>query len=400
MKLHDLLVLTSAFPFESDYRGIFIKEQLNSICSEFEKINIISPLSYFPQFLLNSEYFRKYSGYREWPKNYSYNNVNVFFPKYFPLPPNYLNKTRLPLNKLAINGVLDRRMINFDLIHAHFVLPSGYVGASLKEKFDKPLIVTAHGGDIYSEPFKNKKSLKLTKFVLDRCDKIITTSERNKIIITKKFMIQKEDVSIIRNGYDERIFAPMDKNNARNQLSLKKNSKIILCIGNLIDVKGHKYLIQSMKKIVSHIIDVHCIIIGRGDKIKLKMQIENEGLNNNISIINGVPHQEIPFWINACDLFVLPSLDEGFPTVIPEALGCGKPVVATSVGGIPEIINRKFLGLLVEKENYSELADSILMALQKDWDFDRISNYAKKNYTWDIISKEILNIYKSVVEEY
>ena len=105
----------------------------------------------------------------------------------------------------------------------------------------------------------------------------------------------------------------------------------------------------------------------------------------------------MPIWINACDLFVLPSLDEGSPTVIPEAWGCGIPVVATAVGGVPELFQSNNIGILVEPRNSEDLASAILSALQTRWDSRCISDYACLQYTWKCISNEIIDVYAKLV---
>jgi glycosyltransferase involved in cell wall biosynthesis len=113
-------------------------------------------------------------------------------------------------------------------------------------------------------------------------------------------------------------------------------------------------------------------------------------------LAGGKPHDEIPLWMNACDLFVLPSLNEGNPTVLPEALGCGKPFVGTKVGGVPEVIASDDYGLLVEPADPEGLAEKILVALDREWDREMILAYAER-YTWENIAKEIMGVYEQVL---
>lgn len=113
--------------------------------------------------------------------------------------------------------------------------------------------------------------------------------------------------------------------------------------------------------------------------------------------IEGKPHDEIPLWMNACDLFVLPSLRESFGVVQIEAMACGKPVVATRNGGSEEIITSEEYGLLVEPGDSEELAEKILMALDRKWDREAILKYAER-YTWESISKEIMEIYYQILK--
>jgi len=99
--------------------------------------------------------------------------------------------------------------------------------------------------------------------------------------------------------------------------------------------------------------------------------------------------------MNASDIFVLPSLAEGFPTVIHEALACGKPVIGTRVGGVPEALTNREVGILVNPRDSVALADAILNALKKKWKPEIIINYAKQ-YSWNSLVKQILEVYQSL----
>ena len=115
-------------------------------------------------------------------------------------------------------------------------------------------------------------------------------------------------------------------------------------------------------------------IIGDGPERKnLHDLVKKFNLDDRVKLAGSVPHSEIPKWINLSNFLVLPSLNEGMPTVMLEALGCGKPVIATKVGGIPEIINEK-IGVLVDKDNPDSLAQGLLSAINQRWDNEYILN--------------------------
>ena len=395
MKYKKLLILGD-YPCKNNYNGSFIKEQVDCLGNNFEQINVISALSYFPKFMLNFKRFRSLVKCVSYPQDYSYDNINVYYPKYFPMPtsPDFFMLSRKHLNYYAVNSLLTKKNIDFDIIHSHFIFPAGYVGMKLKERYHVPFIITAHGGDVYKAPFKNDKWFQLSKSILEHADKIITTSIRNFNIITREIGISEQKVYIIGNGFDNTKFYQMNQRQIREKLSLPQDKKILLSVGNLVEIKGHKYLVEAVNKVLAKRKDILCIIIGRGiGKEKLQNRIDSLGLNGFIKVINGVSHDEVPFWMNACDLFVLPSLDEGFPTVIPEALACGKPVIASRVGGIPEIINNKDIGELLQKKNVDGLATVIINALNKEWDHEKIIKYAQ-GYTWDNIANKIKYVYK------
>lgn len=118
-------------------------------------------------------------------------------------------------------------------------------------------------------------------------------------------------------------------------------------------------------------------------------------IESHVSFAGIKNHDEIPLWLNACDVFCLPSYIEGFPAVVVEAIACGRPVVATNVGGISEVITNESFGILVEPGNKEELALALSNALEKKWDYQAIAAYGKR-FSWDTIAEEYIKLYKSL----
>ncbi len=202
----------------------------------------------------------------------------------------------------------------------------------------------------------------------------------------------------IPNGYGERFTQFDEKCVARNRLNLPVNKMMILNVGSLYsEVKGHKYLVEAMVEVLKERKDVLCIIVGKG---KLKNTLENKifqlGLHDYVKLVGAKHPNEVPLWMNSADLFVLPSLRESFGIVQIEAMSCGTPIVATRNGGSEEIIVSEDYGLLCEPANSKDLAEKILIGLEKEWDVDKILEYAK-SFTWDKIAKEIMEIYNELL---
>jgi len=295
----------------------------------------------------------------------------------------------------AVDDLVGRDRIEFDLIATHFLWPNGYAGARLKEIYGVPLVVTAHGYDIYDLPFRDQKWKDLITWTLKSADAIITVSRSNEESI-RKLGITKQ-VHVIPNGFRSDLFYPYDQTECRRTLGLPLNKKIILTVGNLVEVKGHQNLIEGMADVIAERQDVFCVIVGSGHlKEKLEQHIRSLRLEDHVVLVGGKPHDEIPLWMNACDLFVLPSLRESFGVVQIEAMACGKPVVATRVGGVPEVITSEDHGLLVEPADPSDLAEKILVALDREWDREKILAYAER-YTWESIAEEIVGVYSQVL---
>jgi glycosyltransferase involved in cell wall biosynthesis len=295
----------------------------------------------------------------------------------------------------VVDKTIMRNDIIFDLVHSHFTWSAGYVGAKLKEKYGVPFVVTAHGYDIYKLPFKDEQWKKNIEYVLNSADYIITVSNSNLECIKK--LDVSTPVKIIPNGFRNDLFYPRDTVECRNILNLPIDKKIVLTVGELKEIKRHSDLIDAMVQVVKHREDVLCIIVGTGElETKLKKQIKDLGLEKYVKLVGGKPHDDIPLWMNACDAFVLPSLNEGNPTVMFECLGCGKPFMGTKVGGIPEIIISEDYGLLVEPEKPDDLAEMILSGISIVWDYDKIMLYSKK-FTWENIMKKNLEVYEKLL---
>jgi len=320
-------------------------------------------------------------------------HINLTPVMYFPTDRGY--KTLGDKHLAVAEALIQKQGLTFDLIHSHFTWSSGYVGSRLKEKYSVPLVVTAHGEDIYSLPFKDAVWRKNIEYVLNTADAIITVSRNNLNCIRK--LDVTTPVHVIPNGFKEDLFCPKEMAECRRLLGLPLDRRIILTVGIYEPVKGQKYLVEAVSRIVKEKKDILCVLIGFGtERQALEKQIRSLGLEDHVMLAGPKFRTEIPLWINACDLFVLPSLNEGNPTVLFEALGCGKPFVGTKVGGVPEIITSDVYGLLVDPADPDDLKAKILTGLERSWDREAIRAYAKQ-FTWETIAGKIRDIYTQVL---
>lgn len=380
----------------SDHYLTFVKDQVESVSDMFSHIHVLvryNPIAeistYFPIDRLKP--FRKTSlidlGGK--PENISVHLIPVWF-----LPFDCEYKSLGERYFRIVEAYIKRHNISGHLIHAHFVWPNGYVATRLKEKYGNHCVITAHGYDIYDLPFRDDEWRNLIKDVLDQADAIVSVSASNLECINK--LETRTPVFVIPNGYRRDIFFPQDKQECRKKLGLPQDRKIILSIGNLVEEKGQKYLISAMAQLIKKHSDILCVIIGRGAlKKDLQNQIKSLGLEVYITLAGGRSHPEIPLWLNACDLFVIPSIRESFGVVQIEAMACGKPVVATINGGSEEIIT-SVSGILVESCNEVALADAIECGLDKKWDVNKILEQSKK-FSLANVSKILANLYSKII---
>lgn len=386
-----LLVITPNYPNEdgSYFGSVFVKNQVDALKKYFREVIVIAPVLFSAGRLVDDRLCR----------DYTYDNVRVFYPRSLYIPwPAYrrLNLGRLYFDTRvsAVISLIEKENLSFDLIHAHFVWPSAKIAQELKMKYSVPCVVTAHGYDVYELPFRNQIWQQRVESVLNSMDAIITVSRKNQACLEK--LLITTPVIVIPNGFSEDLFYPQDRDECRKKLDLPLDRKIILTVGNLVDVKGHKYLIEAMEHLSKQRTDILCVIVGSGFlQAALEEQIKVARLEESVFLAGGKPHEEIPMWMNACDVFVLPSLNESFGIVQIEAMACGKPVVGTYNGGSEEIILADKNGLLCPTRDPERLAEGIKDALNRKWDISEISDVSNR-YSWENVVKEILEIYRGM----
>jgi len=391
MKKPSLLIISHTY-------ATFVKDQVNQMAPHFRAIFVLvrtNPLAEISR-IIPVSYLIPFSVAQKIDLSNKPENVFVFQTPviYLPTESGYENLGRNHLK--SVERVIQQHSLKFDIIHAHFTWSAGFVGSKLKEKYAVPFVITAHGMDIYDLPFRNTFYKESISSILNSADHIITVSGNN-VLCIQKLAIHKP-VSLILNGYNDAVFYPVDPHECRSRLGLPHDKKIIVNVAKLYDVvKGHEILIRALHEVTRKRDDVVCYIVGDGElRASLEKLISSLQLDQYIKIVGAKPHSEIPFWINAGDVFVLPSLNEGNPVVMFECMGCGKPFIGTRVGGIPDIISSDTWGILSEPGNVHELADNILASLNREWDQGAILMYARQ-FTWKEISKEILKIYDSLV---
>jgi len=388
----------------SPHYNTFIRDQVNALSDYLDEITVLVHHNLLSEFAgyLPFPYFRhveKFSKKNLIDVKGISENIHVHVISTVYLKPDGSNLTLGEKLAKKYGKFIERNQIGFDLVHAHFTWPSGYAGVKSAREFGVPVVVTAHGFDVYDLPFRGKTWFEKVKFTLTNADHVITVSKSNFEILTKKLGVPPERVSVIPNGFNSSLFSPMDKFEARRVLNLPEDKKILLNVANLVPIKGHEFLIRAFSKVVKERKDVLLIIVGDGpERKKLERLIVELGLGNCVKLVGSKPHDEIPLWMNAADLFVLPSLSEGNPTVMFEALGVGLPFVGTAVGGVPEIITSEDYGLLCPPADPECLAEKILKALEKEWDKEKIRKYAEQ-FTWEKIANQTLEIYRSITKQ-
>ncbi|MDO8559309.1 MAG: glycosyltransferase [bacterium] len=205
-------------------------------------------------------------------------------------------------------------------------------------------------------------------------DLIIVNSEYDWRIAVEKKIVSPEKIIKIYNGLDIDSLNFLSKEEARTSLAelstanlaVLSSAKIIGCVANFYKTKGLEYLIGAFDFLMSDFprkSDIKLFIIGDGKlRPQLEAQIKKHGLENNVILAGRMA--DAYRYLKAFDIFVLPSLKEGFPWVILEAMAAELPIVATNVGALPEIIDNGLNGCLAKPSNRQELAEKIKWLLE------------------------------------
>lgn len=319
-------------------------------------------------------------------------NVNLHVLSYFNIFPNsWQIDTKI---FKTLDRYIKKKRIEFDLVHAHFTWPYGYIGIRLGKEYETPVVVTVHENRDWFLSLYNSRNEKIVE-CWRSADALIRVNKID-VPLLRQF---NDKVFYVPNGFDPHRITIVDKKEARRRLSLCENCKIIFSLGALIERKGFHYLIEAMVEVLRVRKDVMCYIGGDGPmRDRLQKMIKEYDLEKFIKLLGYIPEEDLPYWINAADVFVLPSLSEGNPTVMFEALGVGIPFVGTVVGGIPEIISSEEYGLLVEPANVTDLSKKILLALEKDWNRDNIRIYGQQ-FLWSNIARNVMKIYLELLKK-
>jgi teichuronic acid biosynthesis glycosyltransferase TuaC len=281
-----------------------------------------------------------------------------------------------------------------DVVLAYWVYPDGEAGLRVARHLRVPCVVGALGSDIH---VRSGISERLTRRVIAQCDALIAVSETMRRYAIERFGAVPQRVHTITNGFNTSVFKVVPKSEARQELSVAADAKLIVFVGRLVREKGLVELLQAFEQLAQQDPQLRLAILGDGQmKAQLQEMIAASKHAAAISALGAVLHAQVARWIAAADLLTLPSWSEGYPNVVVEALACGRPVVATSVGGIPEIVDETS-GILFPAKDAQALQDALQAALARPWDSAAIA--ARMRRTWDDVAQETLAICKQLTAQ-
>lgn len=286
------------------------------------------------------------------------------------------------------------RQWNIDIVHVndYWWAPLAYLAAKICRI---PVIVHIR---------QQIEPVRIAQYWLDKPDYLFPVSKDIERVLLSMAVTQSR-VHVTYSGIDLNRFSQIEHQpEFRQRYGLKDNQPIIGTVANLFPRKGYEYLLESLVEVKAAMPGICCFIVGEGSDAyqkQLLQLIEKRHLMENVVFVGF--QQNVHEFINAFDLFVLPSIMEGFGIVLLEALAMGKPVIASRVGGIPEIITDGKTGILVPPKDSSALAKAIVGLIADEQAKQRFGEAARKvveeRFSQEMAVKRIENLYRDLMSE-
>lgn len=311
----------------------------------------------------------------------------------------FLDKLLFP-----ITAFFKAKKRNYDLLFCLLTNQSALAGNLINLLRKEPSILNVQSGDnetyiksklgifyfLYNWTFSKKYHYQvISNFLKKRCI---------------KHGIGPEKITIIPNGFDDNIFTPNLNTKINEKLRKKlgmKNEKVLITVSRLALKNAVDDIIKSLTFLKTK--NTKLIVIGSGEKEEaLKKLTKNLKLSKQVLFLGQVDYKEIPKYLHISDVFIRPSLSEGFGNSFIEAMACGIPVIGTKVGGIPDFLDDKKTGLFVKRKNPPDIAEKTEMLFKNE----RLKKEIVKNglkfvnekYSWDIIAKQAKDFFDEVIK--
>jgi glycosyltransferase involved in cell wall biosynthesis len=384
-----ILTYSSLYPSNAQpQHGVFVENRLRRIVTlGGVDARVVAPVPWFP---FAGKRLGRYGAYAGISPAESRYGIPIDHPRYPVIPKIGMSiapwlmyrATRAMMTQLRDDA------IGFDVIDAHYFYPDGVAAAMLGQTLGRPVVISARGTDVnlisnFAAP--RRQFLQAAEFA----HAIIAVSDalRRRMI---DIGIAAEKIIVLRNGVDAALFAPLDRQRVRRDLGITRQTMV--AVGNVLESKGQDIAIRSL----THLDDTELLIVGTGsDEKKFAGLAESLGVANRVRFVGRVPHEELARYFNAADVSVLASMREGWPNVLLESLACGTPVVASNVGGVPEIITTPNVGRIMKKRTPEALADAVRDLRSQQPDRTAIRFFAE-GFGWEETARAQAALYAEV----
>jgi glycosyltransferase involved in cell wall biosynthesis len=277
------------------------------------------------------------------------------------------------------------------LIHAHefSAILCGWIVATLA---GLPFVATVHGKNYFWEKLRRRVTYRL----VSRHGTLVVVSQDLKRFVCDKVGVAGNRVEVIYNGVaPAQMVTDEEVQKCKAELEVSGSYPMLGVVGSLYPVKGHRFLLEAMQEIIRQWPKAQLLVIGRGElEVSLKEQVEQLAIGANVHFLG--MRQDVPRLLSLLDVCILPSLSEGLSLALLEAMASGKPVVATRVGGNPELIDHGRTGFLVQPEDARDLAANLLKLLNDPETMQQFGRQAEERVRQHFSMKQMVDRYRGL----
>ena len=378
-----ILVVTSQFPIAGEpTRGRPIHQTVREL-AKLAEVKVVSPVAVYPRWAQPRSYL-----YRA-PEKLAL-DCDVDYVSYPALP-----AVSRPFNGWLCGRAIDADVARFepDVVLSYWLYPDAFGAMCAARRHGIPLVAGARGSDIR---VRDAISRALTRRVVRAADRLLVVSEDLGRLAVSDYGADAARVTAIANGCDANVFHLGDRNAARAALGIAADASLIVYAGRLVAEKGLRELINATRRIAAERPHVELALIGGGPLAAELAQTAAAAAPLRVHLPGAIAPDAVARWMTAGNLFALPSYSEGYPNVLVEALACGRPIVATRVGGIPEIVDDS-TGVLIEPRDDAALERALVAVLDRTWDETRLSRRFSRD--WAAVAAETRAVCESAMND-
>ncbi|MEO8936526.1 MAG: glycosyltransferase family 4 protein [Burkholderiaceae bacterium] len=387
-----LLTFTSLYPNAvNPGHGVFVENRLvHLVAAGHTSAIVVAPVPWFPS---ANPVFGRFAEFARVPRSEERHGIEILHPRYPTIPG--IGALFAPLTmaigaRAAIARLIERGE-RFDAIDAHYFFPDGVAAAMLARWFKLPLVITARGSDINliaQQPVSRRAILWAARVA----GRLVTVSRalHDELLALG---VDASRVVVLRNGVDAERFTPLDRVEARRRHRIEATSQVVVSVGRLHAAKGHDLVIEA----IAGLPDAQLLIVGGGSEDRaLRAHAEALGVAHRVRFLGQQAHDELASLYAASDVLVLASSNEGWPNVLLEAMACGTPVVATNVGGVPEIVTSPEAGRIIDERSPRAIEAALRALFADPPDRAATRRYAER-YSWDETSRGQERLFESLL---
>lgn len=275
------------------------------------------------------------------------------------------------------------------VVLANWAYPDGWAGVRAARRLGLPAVLQVLGSDLNymaTDPARRpyiRQALGGARLVTT-----VSAALREKVLALG---VPAERVVVLPNGVDTGLFRPRDRAAARRELGLDPKARLVLFVGHLVPEKGPGIALEALHRLPK---EAGLVVVGTGPLApELKTRAQELGLAGRVVWVGEVTHERVAAYLAACDCLVLPSLREGEPNAVLEALAAGRPVAASRVGGVPSLVSDGRQGFLAAPGDAADLARALGTVLEREWDPAELAA-SVAGRTWVASAQRLLDILK------